>query len=235
VLGRHLTSTAHSPSTNLFTLLCHVLQMAIVSTSCDAYSPVCLLYQLVPHLFFFFFFFSFKFLFFFFYNTQLPRQLLLSSIRSLQHHGIWTSGRKPAVQTVPSLGIRQYQPSASSASQNNPVELLGEPTTHRRRLYQGASPLQLFSHSIPEPHSIHTVISRVFGILTNSLELLTPHPIDRRRQARHGSSNHRPVSRASRASRSDTKHQAEGLTASHAGLAIPFPRPPETSTRRRQR
>jgi hypothetical protein len=43
-------STAHSPSTYLFTLLCHVLQVAIVSISCDAYSPVCLLYQLIPPL-----------------------------------------------------------------------------------------------------------------------------------------------------------------------------------------
>jgi len=37
---------------------CHVLQMAtvgIVSTTCDAYSPVCLLYQLLVSLFFFFF------------------------------------------------------------------------------------------------------------------------------------------------------------------------------------
>ena len=61
----------------------------LLSISCDAYSPVCLLYRLVVSLFFFFFFYfllllllsSSSFTFFFFTNTHLQ-----CSYTTRQHH-----------------------------------------------------------------------------------------------------------------------------------------------------
>jgi hypothetical protein len=108
----HLRSTLHSP--------CHVLQMAIVSITCDAYSPVCLLYQLLVALFFFF---SFLFLFFFFHNKQLLGSSTLSEVYNItasQHLDTHHLNRQYRHCEV----IRVIRPT-SRVTHNNPAERLG--------------------------------------------------------------------------------------------------------------
>jgi hypothetical protein len=91
VLSRHLAFKAHSFGLPLHSP-CHVLQMAIVLITCDAYSPVCLLYQLVLLLLFFFFFFfflPFLFLFFFFHTKYSWASQQYQRSTTSQHHSIW--------------------------------------------------------------------------------------------------------------------------------------------------
>jgi hypothetical protein len=93
VPGRHLTSTAHSPSTHLFT---HVLQMAVVLISCDAYSPVYLLCQLsIP---------SFLLLLLLLSSFSSPTHI---SKAAIQHHNITSSEHNPGSQTA--LPLRDHQ------------------------------------------------------------------------------------------------------------------------------
>jgi len=73
------------------------------------------------------------------------------------------------------------------------------------------------------------VVSRVCGILKNSLALLLPYYIKGKEQAQHVSSDERPVSRK------DTRYRTKELTNSYTRLTVPLPGQPKTCLGRKQR
>jgi hypothetical protein len=130
VLSRHLAFKAHSFGLPLHSP-CHVLQMAIVLITCDAYSPVCLLYQLVLLLLFFFFSFSSSSSSSSSYPSysssssstpNIPGHL--NSIRGLQHHNITVYGVTPVHKRQHHCEAIRIDRRAWSATQDKPTQRL---------------------------------------------------------------------------------------------------------------